>query len=345
MTQPDSNELSRLFAAEWLSDKDYITATTSGSTGAPKKIRLSKRLMRESARRTNDFFGITAESRLHSCVSCEYIAGKMMAVRSFEAQCILTAEIPSNQPLLNPLSGDMPPIDLLAVVPSQLKALAERKYLKSKYITLEGGKRRQCPPLPEIRNIIVGGAPVSEYVRMIAKQSGLNVYETYGMTETASHIALRKLTLKGTRPFVTMPDITVDTDGRGCLTIQIPGYEPIVTNDMARVTSPTTFHILGRIDNVIITGAKKVYPETIERKLNTFLNDNFMITSRPDDKWGEAVVLLLERNKDMDDKSRMEMAACLNRAARLRPEESIKELIIVDHFERTPNGKLKRLKL
>ena len=152
------------FIAEWHNDCDYIVAHTSGSTGTPKEIHLSKRLVRDSALRTIEFFSLSESSHLHLCLSPDYIAGKMMIVRSLLSGATLTDELPSNTPLSS-LKGGV--IDLLAVVPSQLIDLLDN------------------PKDYEIRNLIIGGSAIPADLRLRVANSGLNAYETYGMTETA----------------------------------------------------------------------------------------------------------------------------------------------------------------
>ncbi len=306
------------FTEEWLSAKPYITAHTSGSTGVPKEIRLEKSFVAESARRTNRFFGADSSWRFHSPLAADYIAGKMMLVRALEAGAKFSWEEPSNRPL--PAFGSGERIDLLAVVPSQLKYLAES----------ESG-------LPDIRHIIVGGSAVDPELerKVIKEHPEWEVYATYGMTETASHIALRRFGESGFEP---LPGIGIALDSRNCLTINI-GKDSFATNDLAEITGDGRFHILGRADNVIITGGKKVQPEEIEAALRShFGSDAFLITSRPDPKWTQRIVLLTEAPAAL----KPAIAEFFNSfEPYLRP----KEINFVESLERTASGKIKRTKL
>lgn len=306
------------FIAEWNAGLPFIEAHTSGSTGCPKLIRLSRTLVEASARRTNAFFGINAESQLHSPLSTDYIAGKMMIVRGILAGCHVSFEAPSN----NPLSGYTgPDITLLAVVPSQLLGLLRAPY-----------------PLPEIKHILVGGSAIDPVLRcrFVEANKKWEAWETYGMTETASHIALRKIDRSAPAPFSTMKGIKVSLDSRGCLVINMPESESIITNDLAEVISPSEFRILGRTDNVIITGGKKVNPEKLEEALAAaFPDTRFMLSAEADEKWTSALKLLVE-----GDAATEEIAAFCRYA--LQPHERPKIIRHVDSLPRTENGKLRR---
>lgn len=307
------------FIEEWRGDVPFITAHTSGSTGTPKEIILNKEFVRRSACRTNSFFHIGRDSRLHSCVSPEFIGGKMMAVRAEEASCRLTWETPSNVALSGIRKDDT--IDLLAVVPSQMLHIVSN-----------------IEEMPHIGAVIIGGSAINPRLREKIAKSGLEAYETYGMTETASHIALRKVEAEEGE-FCTLPGISVGVDERGCLAISFDSGERIVTNDLATVYDGRRFIIDGRYDHVIITGGKKVNPFDVERRIGGIIDCPFVISSLPDEKWGSRVVLKLEglANEETSDDSLIEKMKRL-----LHPWEVPKEIIRVEKFTRTSNGKIRR---
>lgn len=305
------------FFVEWKSEVPYIEARTSGSTGEPKIIRLSKDFVRESALRTNRFFSVSSRSRLHSCVSADFIGGKMMAVRSELAGCRFSHETPSNRPLGSFCAADR--LDLVAVVPSQLIHILDN-----------------IREMPSIGAMIIGGSAIDVRLRARVEKSGLNAYETYGMTETSSHIALRKVREKEDW-FETLDGIKVESDSRGCLVIRFSSGEEIVTNDLAELSGERMFKITGRWDHVIITGGKKVNPYDVERKISMLVNAPYMITSRADLKWGRMVVLLIEGSEESE---KIELLSALK--AVLDPWEVPKSVEWVKHLPRTANGKLKR---
>lgn len=309
------------FISEWDSGKDHIDVHTSGSTGVPKNMKLGRNFVRASALRTNSFFGITSRSRLHSCVSAEYIGGKMMAVRACEAGCLLTWETPSNHPLSEMDKDEK--IDLLAVVPSQMIYIMDN-----------------IDRMPFLGAILVGGSAINPVLRRKIVYSGLNAYETYGMTEAASHIALRKIA-EDCGWFVTLGGISVCLDWRGCLEIHFPTGEKLVTNDLATVRDVSTFRIDGRYDKVIITGGKKVNPFDVEQRIAHLIPSLFIVTSVPDVKWGDKVVLKIERQDNVDT---TEFICNLHEKLKevLDPWEMPKEIFIVGRLDKTPNGKLVR---
>lgn len=313
------------FIAEWKDDNDFIIAHTSGSTGKPKKICLSKALVKQSARRTIEFFGLNSSSHLHLCLSPDYIAGKMMIVRALLSGASLTYETPSNMPLQN-ISSEQD-IDLLAVVPSQLIHILNNK------------------DIPTIRNLIVGGSAIPYSLRKsLAERKDLNAYETYGMTETASHVALRKIKVDASLPYQALPGIKFTIDNRGCLVINIDNLSPIVTNDLVELIDSAHFRLLGRVDNVIITGGLKVHPAQVETLIEPMLphETQFYITSRPHPKWGEEVILMIEKNSG---KSICIVELMQKLHDSLHAYQCPKQIIIVDHFERTSSGKIIRHKL
>lgn len=322
------------FQQEWENGLDFVVCHTSGSTGVPKEIHLNKDFMRQSARRTNDFFNITSSSRLHTCLDFKYIASKMMTVRSEEAGCVLTSENPSNQPLKDITKEDE--ISLLSVVPSQMEWIIDQH-------VASGGKKFA------IDNILIGGSSIPGLLRRRIALSGLNAWESYGMTETASHIALRRVDVDGSMPFKTLPGISVTVNDNNCLVINMPGMEKIVTNDLAESTSSGEFRILGRADNCIISGGIKIIPEILETILGPFIAFNYCLSSKSDPKWGERLVLVVEKS-DMNFSDETIKKAVGVRLDQYKKSLGLgvkapKEILVVDSFPLTDNGKLDRIAL
>lgn len=258
------------FYDEWRSPSPYITAHTSGSTGTPKEIRLLKDDMRASARATNLRFGIDSRSVLGLPLSVDYIAGKMMCVRAIEAGCRLL-----ELPVSNNISLECV-VDLLAIVPSQVDSLIAQPSMSSM-----------------IRNVIVGGAPLSGERINALVSAGYRAYSTYGMTETCSHVALAAVH-KGTPVYHAMPGITFSTDDRGCLIIHAPGFSfgRLVTNDLVSLIDATSFTWRGRYDNVINSGGIKIAAEELERQLTELTGRDLYVVAAPDDKWGQVPALV-----------------------------------------------------
>lgn len=303
------------FIEKWRDDSDSILCHTSGSTGTPKSILLPKREMIKSGMRTINHFKLDSHSHLHSCISPDYIGGKMMAVRSEVVSCKLTWESPSNRPLAD-YHGET--IDLLAVVPSQMHFIIDN-----------------IDNMPEIKHIIVGGAAIPAELKTKIAESKLDAWETYGMTETASHIALRKVS-KENIPFKTLEGVKISLNSESCLEIEIEGWQRLTTNDVVEIINDREFIIRGRIDNVINSGGKKIHPEQIEPIIESILDCEVMITSLPDDKWGERVVLIIEKERD---ETESEIIAQLKHRL---PKEAVPKEVIFKAIPHTANGKKKR---
>ncbi len=316
----DPRGLTRHFLEEWHSPVPYVVAHTSGSTGAPKEIRLPKADMIVSAEGTCRFFGIDSSSLLYMPLSADYIAGKMMIVRAIVSGAALQVVTPSSDPIPEAPVGQ---ISLLPVVPAQLPALLS------------------SPWLHKVGNVIVGGAPLSHSQEEELRGTPMNVYATYGMTETCSHVALRSVSA-GEEWFTAMPGVTFSLDPRGCLVIEAPAYswQRLVTNDMVRLLDSRRFVWLGRADNVINSGGVKMVPEEIERILSPHLGDRpFYITSRPSLRWGEELVMVVE------DPS-LDTEALLTSLRAVHPHRILpKAIYTLAALPRTSSGKIIRKKM
>lgn len=315
------------FEKIWRNDSDYVECQTSGSTGSPKKIRLSKDFMRKSAKRTNEFFKITHESRLHTCLDFAYIASMMMTVRADLADCKLTSEKPSSKPLGE--IGKDEVIDLLSVVPAQIEWILDSpEFWKG------------------IKHILVGGSSIPMMMKRRIALSDYDVWETYGMTETASHIALRKVS-ESDDPFSSLDGISVDVNDNGCLVVTLPDGEAFITNDLAEIVGPNQFRILGRADNCVISGGIKIIPEELEKQLGPFIAYEYCISSVPDKKWGEKLVLVVETKKDDTIDIDLVKDAIGVRLRQYRKildlgVKSPKDVILLSELPRARNGKVDR---
>ena len=305
------------FKAQWFAGNDFIEAHTSGSTGEPKAIRLPKSDMISSARATNQFFGITKASVLGLPLSIDYIAGKMMAVRSFEAGCSLLLLPVSNRFIIDET------IDLLSVVPSQLECLL---------------KQERAPKL--VRNLLIGGAPLSDELRKRVIAAGFNGYLGYGMTETCSHVALQRL--DANEVYTAMPQVEFTTDSRNCLVVRSERFtwKELTTNDVVELISSTQFRWLGRADHVINSGGVKIHPEQIENIIRRELPQlpPFYLVGKAHPQLGSEVVMVIECGAE-EAEIAMHQIAGLQLPRYSHPRQAI----AVDDLPRTSNGKVRRL--
>ena len=285
------------FLEEWNNPSPYVHVQTSGSTGVPKPMLVEKRRMLASARITNDFLGLREGDTALLCMSLDYIAGKMMVVRSLERGLKLIVQEPSGHPLNNcqlsiirsalPLgSSKNYQLDFAAMVPMQV------------YNSLQVPEERER--LKQIRHLIIGGGAIDDAMAAELKTFPNAVWSTYGMTETLSHIALRRLSGPEASSWYTpFPSVKVSLSAEDCLIIDAPEVcpEPLVTNDIAEL-SPQGFRILGRKDNVICSGGIKIQIEEVESRLRPYLRVPYLLSKRPDPKFGEVAVLLTEGSVD-----------------------------------------------
>ncbi len=307
------------FLTDWLNEDDYIIARTSGSTGKPKKIKLLKEHMVNSAIATGDFFEIYPGDKALLCLPGNYIAGKMMLIRAI----ILGLELDLTEPTLSPIFDYLKPYAFCSMMPSQLTKMVD-------YVG-------------NIKNILVGGAIVSRKLKERIQGCPSNIFETYGMTETITHIAARRLNNFDRSPikkeewhfFTTLPNVNISQDLRGCLVIDAPyvSSHELITNDVVRLHSEKTFEWLGRIDNVINSGGIKIYPETVENKLSSQIKQRFFIAQQKDDTLGEKLILVVEGDSFELDKSVFK---------NLDKYEIPRDVYFLPKFENTFSGKIQR---
>lgn len=266
------------FVSDWQSDSPTLLVHTSGSTGKPKPMLVEKRRMEASARITCGFLGLRAGDTALLCMPLDFIAGKMVVVRSLVWGLRLVAVEPSG----HPLKGLTESPTFAAMVPMQvynsLKVEEERRLLRG------------------ITHLIIGGGAINNDMAEELRGFPNAVWSTYGMTETLSHIALRRLSgAEASEWYEPFDGVGVTTNADGCLVIDAPAVcaQPLVTNDIAEVAPDgRRFRIRGRRDNVVCSGGLKLQIEEMEARLQPHLNVPYMISKRPDDKFGEAVVLL-----------------------------------------------------
>lgn len=322
------------FCRDWLNGLQEFPIQTSGSTGTPKLITLTRRQMEISARRTVSLLGLKKGQHMLVCLNTEYIAGMMMLVRGLLADLQMTVVEPVGNPLT--LLPQEERLDFASFVPMQLQTILEE--------SPEAIER-----LNQMQAILVGGAPVGFALQRELQQLQVPVYHTYGMTETASHIALRILNGPDAAEYYeTMAGVSIGQDNRGCLTIKadLTDNETLVTNDIVEILTPTRFRWIGRADNTINTGGVKVQTEVVEVAVSQALAElaekpRFFIASQPDELLGEKVVLVLE-GKQLADEVEEQLIEKLR--SLLRKFEVPKDFYYSPVFSETSTGKVSRLR-
>lgn len=307
------------FLAEWYNESPLLKVHTSGSTGTPKELWVEKERMMNSAHLTVSFLGLKAGNSALLCMPLPYIAGKMVVVRSIIAGLNLMVVTPCGRPLQD--ITEIP--DFAAMIPMQV------------FNSLQHPEERE--KLMQIRHLIIGGGAIDKNMAEELKSFPNAVWSTYGMTETLSHIALRRLNGSDASEWYTPFDnVSLNLSDEGTLIISAPSVNPetLITNDIVEFNDKGQFRILGRKDNTINTGGVKVQIEQVEEKLSHYLPEgSYMITSVPDAKFGEKIVMLVSREMNTDD-------AINNLPHYWRP----KHIILIPELPLTGTGKPDRAK-
>ena len=273
-----------LFLCDWFSTSSFsLKVKTSGSTGAPKEILVEKERMMQSAGLTCSFLGLQEGDTALLCMPLDYIAGKMVVVRALVAGLDLYPVPPSG----NPLKDIGISFDFAAMIPLQV------------YNSLQSSEERKR--LSKIKNLIIGGGAIDPLLENEIKPFSHNIYSTYGMTETLSHIALRKLNGDGASEYYkSFSSVSLSLSEDNALIIDAPlvAKERLYTNDIAEIKEDGSFRIIGRVDNIINSGGVKIQAEEVERLLKPYIYMSFAISSLSDAKFGEIVVLVVEGDID-----------------------------------------------
>lgn len=297
------------FLLDWFDHHDYIEMQTSGTTSEPKTVRVDKQAMVHSALATGDFFDLKPGDRVLHCLPVKYVAGKMMLIRAL----ILGLDVEFVAPNSKPMKRVEGNFEFAAMVPMQAQ--------------------NSLPELNRIKKLIIGGARINHQLENDLKKLKTQVFETFGMTETITHIAAREI---NENCFKVLPHVTISYDDRNCLVIHAPHIikeDTIITNDLVELIDENHFRFLGRIDNVINSGGIKVIPEVIEQKLSPKIDSRFFVIAKEDDELGEKVVLVVESEKQEFNEDLF---------SDLDKYEKPKEIVFIPKFIENENGKVLR---
>jgi len=292
---------------DWHSEQKNFTHYTSGSTGRPKKVKISREKIELSAKSTLEY--IDADNEIKTSLLCldpRHIGGAMVVYRALVYGHDLAIIEPTSS--LKQALNDDQNYDLASMVPMQFKGLG-------------------MDELSKVKHILIGGAPIA----VDKREYKPNVFATFGMTETVSHIALRRISEES---FTTTGDTQVAVSTNGTLKIHgsITDNKWLETNDVVEVYSSTSFKWLGRADFMINSGGIKINPEYVEAQLMDQIAGEFMAGSIPDDKFGRKLILLIAGDRQSLDFSSLEKYH--------RP----KEVFFNQKIIKTPGNKIDRLK-
>lgn len=311
------------FLNEWFSDSDTVKVQTSGSTGTPKVFDIEKSRMMNSAEMTCDFLELKEGNTALICLPVEYISGKMMVVRSMMRKLKLIVADPS----VKPVETLDRKIDFCAMTPLQVENSLDQLNL--------------------IKNLIIGGAAVSEDLKnkmqeaLKTSDSENFIFETYGMSETLSHIGLKQILPESEEYFTVFENVEISLDERNCLRIYAPKLNPDIlqTNDLVEIKNEKQFKFLGRIDNVINSGGAKIFPEQLEALVKKEIPNEVVFLGIDDVSLSQKLIAVIEGERSDD---------LIKKIREIQFEKSFhkpKEIVFVEKIPRTPNGKINRIEL
>jgi o-succinylbenzoate---CoA ligase len=317
--------------AGWQSGKKTFELKTSGSTGIPKTIQLYRDKIEYSAHQTAQAFGINPGDTLLCCLGLNYVAGFMMVMRALVIGCNLVIE----ESVSNPLAAipEYQNIDFASFVPLQIEAILNDE--------------RTLRKLKKLKTILLGGAPVNESLQIKLQEIRVPVYHSYAMTETYTHVAIRRLNgEKRSKYYYPMPGVLLSADSRGCLVIKsfVTDNNPLITNDLVELNPDGSFLWVGRYDNIINSGGIKIQIEKIETVCeNIFvgmgISQAFFAAGLPDERLGQKLVIVVE-DKQWGEKMINNFNDQLS--ARLGKYEVPKDILFVDSILKTATGKVDR---
>lgn len=260
-------------------DKDSFVSYTSGSTGEPKALIIEKICAIESAKLSNDFFRVNQSTRFLHCLDIKYIGSKMLLVRAFLAGAKVEVVKPSLDYFQNITSSKF---DFISLTPLHIHKILD---INPSFFD-------------QIKICLIGASGVSTQLenQLIKGNFRTKFYESFAMTETLSHFALRDISAKQTY-FKLLPDFVISTNENQCLQVYHKTILPekIISNDIVEIHSADTFTFKGRLDNVINSGGLKVNPETLEKEWSTFLPFKFIISSEPNSIYNQGIIMVVEK--------------------------------------------------
>lgn len=326
--QSKSESIIRQFIIKWLSGKDSFILHTSGSTGKPKPISINRSQLEASAKATIKALSLQRNGTVLLCINPEFIGGRMIIVRAMMNDMKILYHETSGMPIEHLKKQ----VSLCSMVPLQLQNILNDKKHREK--------------LNLIENLLIGGASLDQSYIPALQNFKTKIYATYGMTETVSHIGLKRL--NGSHKddcFQLIEGTNIRQDERGCLVVKgaVTDDKEIVTNDIVKLLGDRQFQWLGRADLVINSGGIKIHPEALEYKIHTILpkhciNKKIAIGSVPDSKLGHRVVIYIESENEIE-----EIKEILK--SELDKYEIPKEFIYKNQFPLTSSGKLDRQRL
>lgn len=257
---------------------DSFISYTSGSTGEPKVLNINKNRANASADLSNRFFRITNLTHFVLSLDIKYIGSKMLLIRAQQAG----AKVEVVRPSLNFYTEVKTPlIDFISLTPIHVN------HILVNYPVF----------FNKVKTCLIGASGVSKVLEDKLWNQNLKTvfYESFAMTETISHFALRNIS-NHEEHFECLDGFEVNVNDKGCLEVYHPVVLPekVVTNDIVKCIDSSRFIFLGRKDNLINTGGLKISPEKLEKDWSLFLPFKFILAGEQDAILGQRIVMILD---------------------------------------------------
>lgn len=324
--QDNIHQASFQLIQDWLNNKPSFSFTTSGSTGIPKPIELSRVQMEASAQGTIEALPLTQAEHFFVCMNTAFIGGAMLIVRALMLDATITLQEPTGNPLQ--LIPKEHPYTFASFAPLQLFPILKNEH-------------NEQSKLNRFKNVLVGGGVIDSLLENKLVTLNVKVYHTYGMTETVSHIALKELGRQ--ESFTALPGVQLKTDDRDCLAIRCAATnnEWVQTNDVVDLVNGHSFNILGRADEVINSGGIKIWPAKVEQAIRDQLGTtitNLFVYGLPDAKLGQQLIAVIET-----DMKNAITTLPVKLGAQLSKYEIPRQYFTLPAFCYTPTGKINKV--
>jgi O-succinylbenzoic acid--CoA ligase len=293
-----------------------ISIHTSGSTGSPKEVQFTIEELVASADLSIEALGLTADSKLLLCLPVSGVGGLMMLVRAMRVGAELITVTPSSG--IQPSMFHHQKIHWASMTPHQLVNSQES--------------------FKHVENILIGGAALSDVTLSSLLKKPERIVESYGMTETLSHIALRERYPNNQRFFKILDGIKISRADNGALCIETPHLviKKHRTNDEVELVDESHFYLKGRLDDVINTGGIKIHPRVIEEILRlNHLEKEFFVCGTPHPELGSQITVVINADKDFELSSVKEFIETLDWPNYYKPRK-----VIARDFIYTATGKI-----
>ena len=306
-------------------EKTEMEHFTSGTTGDRKRILHRKDQLIYSAQQTLRFFKLQPGARILSPLSTDFIAGRMMLIRAVVGRLRIVMIPPTGNPF--DYMKEKQNFDFSALVPYQLLQ-----------IKMNGEVR-----LRELGTILIGGGVIAEELIKVLVKHNVRSYQSFGMTETLTHFAMKQLTPIVDPHYECLPDYSISIDGDQRLTVhnEVVFDQPLVTSDCIALIDQKRFNWLGRLDNVIKSGGMKLSAERIEEKIRSVYPKwpLLIISKQGDPEFGERPILVHQKADAFPDNVLELAAAAVNKYEKPAAVKTVRV------FQYTSSGKIKRKEL